>query len=489
VPGTLDPVTAADSDVKGPRRGVIYAIALSPLSDGRIWCGTDDGLIWLSRDDGKTWRDVTPKGLTAWSKVGIIEASHFDAETAYAAIDRHRVDDLTPIILRTKDGGTTWTSIVNGIPGGSFVNVVREDPVRRGLLYAGTETGMFVSFNDGGSWQPLQLNLPHCSIRDIDVRHGDLVVGTHGRSFWVIDDIGPLRQIDAIAATTELALLAPRPAVRLHADPFQGSPEPKDEPMADNPPNGAILDYFVKAATLEPVAIEILDVKGALVRRYASDDPKASPPDLQRIQITPDWVPVPASPSASAGMHRFVWDLRDALPPELVDPARAFRGNSGPWAPPGRYTVRLSRGGTSVTQALVINKDPRLPSSITDAGLVRQHELAREIQALRVRVAVGLRQAETLRKQIAAKAVPEEFAKTIDRAAGPPTGSPESSNSDPTTLARLAGSLSELQSVVESADAAPTADALTAFTERGKLVDAGLARWQAVLQAASELSP
>jgi hypothetical protein len=187
-------------------------------------------------------------------------------------------------------------------------------------------------------------------------------------------------------------------------------------------------------------------------------------------------------------MHRFVWDLRDALPPELVDPARAFRGNSGPWAPPGRYAVRLTRGGTTVTQPLVVSKDPRLPSSITDADLVRQHKLALEIQALRVRVAVGLRQAETLRKQIAAKGVPEEFAKAVDRAAGPPSGSPESSNSDPSTLGRLAGSLSELQSVVESADAAPTADALTAFEQRENLVTGSLARWQTVLKEAAQLS-
>jgi len=489
VPATLDPVTAADSDVEGPRRGVIYAIALSPLSDGRIWCGTDDGLIWLSKDDGKTWRDVTPKDLAAWSKVGIIEASHFDAETAYAAIDRHRIDDLTPIILRTKDGGKTWVSIVKGIPGGSFVNVVREDPVRRGLLYAGTETGIFVSFNDGGSWQPLQLNLPHCSIRDIDVRHGDLVVGTHGRAFWVLDDIAPLRQFDAITATTDLALLAPRPAVRLHADPFQGSPEPKDEPMAENPRTGAVLDYFVKATTPEPVVLEILNANGEIVRRYASDDPRPSPPDLQRIQVTPDWLPVPEPLPASAGMHRFAWDLRDALPPELVNPSRSFRGASGPWAPPGRYTVRLTRSGKTVTQPLVVTKDPRLPSSITDADLVRQHELASEIQALRVRVAVGLRQAETLRKQLGAATGLDELRKAIDRAAGPSSDSADSSDPDPTTLRRLAGSLSELQSVVESADAAPTADALAAFNERGKLVDAGLARWQAVLQAAPTPSP
>jgi len=495
VPGNLDPVTAEDSDVKGPRRGVIYAIALSPLSDGWIWCGTDDGLIWLSRDDGKTWRDVTPKDLTAWSKVGIIEASHFDAETAYAAIDRHRVDDLSAIILRTKDGGKTWTSIAKGIPSGSFVNVVREDPVRRGLLYAGTETGVFVSFDDGGTWQPLQLNLPHCSIRDIDVRHGDLVVGTHGRSFWVLDDISPLRQVDAITAGLELVLFAPRAAVRFHAEPFQGSPEPKDEPMAENPRAGAILDYFVKATTPEPVVLEILDAKGELVRRYASDDEPAPPPDLQRIQITSDWLPVPERPSAAAGMHRFAWDLHYALPPELASPTGRFRGGSGPWAPPGRYTARLTRGGITGTQPLVVTRDPRLPPSIADADLVRQYNLARDIQADRVRVAVALREADTLRKQIsaardkakgAAVSALDALGKAIDVAAGPPLlGSGEAFfgvlEGSPTSLRRLASSLSSLQSVVESADAGPTADALTAFNQRGKLVALGLAHWHELL--------
>jgi photosystem II stability/assembly factor-like uncharacterized protein len=495
VPGNLDPVTAADFDGKAPVRGVIYAIALSPLADFRIWCGTDDGSIWLSRDDGKNWQDVTPKDLAAWSKVGTIEASHFDAETAYAAIDRHRLDDLSAIILRTKDGGKTWTSIARGIPNGSFVNVVREDPVRRGLLYAGTETGVFVSFDDGGNWQPLQLNLPNCSIRDIDVRHGDLVVGTHGRSFWVLDDIAPLRQVDAITADSELVLLAPRAAVRLHPAPFQGSPEPKDEPMAENPPSGAILDYFVKSGVPAPLALEILDAKGELVRRYASDDEPAQPADLQRIQITPDWVPVPEPPSTVAGMHRFVWDLHYALPKELAGPTRGFRGGSGPWAPPGRYTVRLTRGGKVVTQPLVVAKDPRLPSSIEDADLVRQYELARDVEAERVRVAVALRQADTLRKQIgaardkakgAAVSALDALEQAIDLAAGPPLlGSGEAFlgavDASHTSLRRLASSLATLQSVVESADAGPTADALAAFNQRGKLVALGLARWHDLL--------
>ncbi len=494
VPGTLDAVTAVDSAVKGPRRGVIYAIALSPLagSVGRIWCGTDDGLIWLSRDDGQTWKNVTPKDLTAWSKVAIIEASHFDAETAYAAIDRHRLDNLTPFILRTRDGGKTWSPIARGIPNGSFVNVVREDPVRRGLLYAGTETGVFVSFDEGDHWQPLQLNLPTCSIRDIDVRHGDLVVATHGRSFWVLDDVSPLRQIDANTAASDLVLFAPRPAVRLHPAPFQGTPEPRDEPMGENPPRGAILGYFLKTPASGPLSLEILDASGAIVRRYTSDA-RPTPPDLQRIPLTPDWVPVLEPPSATAGMHRFVWDLHDALPDELVSPTSSR--SAGPWAPPGQYVVRLTAAGKTATQPLHVVRDPRLPSSVTDQDLVRQHEISRDIQAERIRVAVGLRQADALRKQIAARRQPgragadaalDALSAAVDRAAGPPVLTPgeeffNTEEADPTSLRRLAVSLSGLQSAVESADAAPTPDAITGFEQRHKMVTEGFARWRDVL--------
>jgi photosystem II stability/assembly factor-like uncharacterized protein len=492
VPSTLDPVTAADSDVKGARRGVIYAIAISSLVDGRIWCGTDDGLIWLSRDDAKTWQNVTPKSLEAWSKVGIIEASWYDADTAYAAIDRHRLDDLRPEILRTRDGGKSWTSIARGIPDGSFVNVVREDRIRRGLLYAGTETGVFVSFDDGDHWQPLQMNLPNCSIRDIDVRHGDVVVGTHGRSFWVLDDISWLRQLDAKTAASDLALFMPRSVERLHAAPFQGSPEPKDEPMAANPPNGAILDYLVKGDASTTLVLEILDMKGALVRRYASDD-KPSPPDLKRIQTTPDWVPVQEPPSASPGIHRLVWDLHYVLPSELERPGGSSRRGSGLWAPPGRYTARLSHGGKVVTQEIFVVMDPRLPSTVTIPDLIRQYELARDIQAERVRVAIGLKQAADLRKQLGTSA-PESLSKAIDEAAGPPElrpgeeyfGNPDAG---PTSLSRLARSLAELQGAVESADAAPSPDAVTAFGQRRTFVDQGLARWREVFERALSTNP
>jgi len=245
------------------------AVAPSRLTDHDLWAGTDDGQIWRTKDEGAHWTNVTPPALTPWSKVGIIDTSHFDAETAYAAVDRHRLDDFKPYIYRTRDGGKTWQTIVDGIAKGHFVNAVREDSVRRGLLYAATERGMYVSFDDGDHWQPLQLNLPVTSVRDIEVHENDLVIATHGRGFWLIDDVSPLRQAqEAAAASGDAYLLKPATAIRFRGAGFTGSPMPKDEPMAPNPPSGATIDYVLK--TTAPVTLEILDAHEALVRRFSS---------------------------------------------------------------------------------------------------------------------------------------------------------------------------------------------------------------------------
>ena len=493
VPGNLDPSTAKDTPVTvpGPRHGVIYAIAPSPLRDGDIWCGTDDGLIWRTRDDGKHWDNVTPRGLSPWSKVGVIEASRFDAETAYAAIDRHRLDDLRPHILRTKDGGKTWTEIAQGIPAGHSVNVVREDPVRAGLLYAGTELGVFVSFDAGDHWQPLKGNLPACPVRDISVRQGDLVIGTHGRSFWVLDDLTPLRELDARVAQSDAWLFAPRAAVRLHPAAFQGTPFPKDEPAGENPPSGAILDYRLKAASATPVTIEILDGKGDLVRRYASDD-KPRVPDLQKIQTTPDWAAAAALPDASAGTHRLTWNLRDAAPGGL--PVSAFFGPAGLWAPPGQYTVRLTAAGRTLTQPLVVRKDPRIPA--TDADLVGQFEFARQVEAERVRLAAAVKQSDEIRKQLSAlrskaagksAADLETFFRKFQDIAGPPPFAPGEDfgevAGDPASLRRLSSALAQFARAIESADAAPSPDALAGFRQRQSTLGQSLARWQSLLNA------
>ena len=316
VPATLDPVTAKDSPVAGPRRGVIYTIAPSPVKDDLLWCGTNDGLLWRTADDGKHWDNVTPKEITAWSSISILEASHFDPDTVYAAVDRHRLDDIAPHIYRTRDGGKTWQPIAAGIPAGSYVNVIREDPEKRGLLLAGTETGVFVSFDDGDHWQPLQGNLPNCSVRDISIRNGDLVIATHGRSFWVLDDIAPLRELTATVAASDAWFFAPREATRFHPAAFQGTPFPKDEPAGENPPNGAILDYYLKTGSTAPVAIEIVDAKGEAVRRYASDDkPRPSDP-------SPDHGDAGLGSCAAASVRR-----RRPAPPRLGPALRPGQRN------------------------------------------------------------------------------------------------------------------------------------------------------------------
>jgi photosystem II stability/assembly factor-like uncharacterized protein len=494
VPATLDPATAADSPVRGPRRGVIYTIAPSPLRDGWIWCGTDDGLVWLTRDEGAHWANVTPKALTPWSKVSLIEASRFEAGTAFAAVDRHRLEDLSPHIYRTRDAGVTWTEIARGIPAGSYVHAVREDPERRGLLYAGTETGVFVSFDEGDHWQPLPGNLPVCSVRDLAVRRGDLVIATHGRSFWVLDDLSPLRQLDADVASAEAWLFAPSEAVRLHPAAFQGTPDPRDEPTAENPPAGAIIDYALKSTPPSPVTIEILDPRGDLIRRFSSDDAPGKA-DLQRILVTPDWVPSNPPPGATAGAHRFVWNLRYPAPKEIPKLPWVI-GPTGLWAPPGRYAVRLTAAGRVLTQPLIVKKDPRIAAS--DADLVRQFELARQIEAERVRVSVAARQAESLRKQLsalgtagssgAASSALEKVRGTLDRLAGPSsTDIPEelfdASSAAPTSLRRLARTLRQLQGAVESADANPTPDAVAGCRLGSEAAEQGLAAWREFLGA------
>src|SRR6185295_14271918 len=397
VPPTLDPATGADKPRPGRRHGVIYAIAPSRVADRDLWVGTDDGLIWRTRDEGAHWDDVTPAALTPWSKVGIIEPSHFDAESAYAAIDRHRVDDFRPYVYRTHDGGRHWTLAAGGIPAGSFVNAVREDPVRRGLLYAGTEKGVYVSFDDGDHWQPLQLNLPVSSVRDIDVHGDDVVIATHGRAFWILDDVTPLRQAGPDVAAAEAWLFAPATAIRLRPAGFTGTPLPKDEPTAANPPAGAFIDFVLSKPAAAPVVLRILDAEGALVRRYSSDE-RPPAPDLTKIRVAPEWMTPPAGLATSSGMHRFVWPVRYPAPAVLAE------GNphaDGIWAPPGRYTVELSVGGQRLTRPLTIAPDPRV--SLPPEVYARQLGLARRIEALRESVAGALAEGEKLRVALVAK--------------------------------------------------------------------------------------
>ena len=362
------------------QRGVVYALAPSPRDAAVLWAGTDDGLIHRTRDGGKTWQEVTPKQLVPWAKVSILEAGHFEAGTAYAAINTLRLDDLRPHILRTRNGGSAWQEIVRGLPGGGIVNVVREDPLRRGLLFCGTEQAVYVSFNDGDDWQPLRLNMPATSIRDLVVKGDDLVVATHGRGFWILDDIQPLREVTDALVGLDVHLFAPQTALRIRWNTNSDTPMPPDEPRGEDPPDGAIIDYLLKAGS--EVTIEILDGGGKVVRRFSSGD--RTEPVTDDGNVPRWWIRPARRPSSDAGLHRFVWDLHWPAPAALEGgysiaavPRDTPKEPRGPWALPGQYTVRLTAAGRSLTRPLTVRMDPRVKTP--EAGLRQQFALSQRL--------------------------------------------------------------------------------------------------------------
>src|SRR5208282_6050591 len=371
---------------EGTHRGVIYSLAPSPLDVKVLWAGTDDGLIWVTRDGGKNWANVTPPDLTPWSKVTQLDASHFDTGTVYAAVSRFRVDDLHAYIYATHDGGKTWQKITSGLPDNAAVDTVREDPVRRGLLFAGTERAVWVSFNDGDSWQSLQLNLPATSVRDLVIHGDDVVVGTHGRSFWILDDITPLRQIDRDLANSDAVLFKPGTAYRVRRDIYPDTPLPPEVPAGKNPPDGAIFDYYLKSNATAAVKLTVMDSSGKIVRSFASTDkPEATWEQLAKeVNVPLYWIRPPQILSAEAGMHRFVWDLRTPAPgsvfhdyPISAIPHDTPRYPLGASILPGIYTVRLEAGGQPVTQQFEVKMDPRV-TTLAD-GLAEQFQLAAKI--------------------------------------------------------------------------------------------------------------
>ncbi len=369
------PVTPQNAKERG--FGVVYSIAPSPVKADEIWAGSDTGLLHLTLDGGKTWQDVTPNGVGDWSKIAMIEASRFDPAAAYVAVDRHRLDDLSPYIYRTRDYGKTWQTIVAGIGPQSFVNAIREDTEKKGLLYAGTELGIYVSFDDGEHWQPLQLNLPVASIRDINIHGDDLIVATHGRAFWILDDIAPLRQIAPQPQNGTARLYQPATAIRVDNDIFLGSPLPPEEPTAHNPPDGAALDYYLKSPAKQ-VTLEIYGPSGKLVRRFASG---AKQPTYPPLPIAPRWLPKPVALETSAGMHRFIWDMRwsSSGSPEEIEEDEGYGTPHGPRITPGIYQIKLIVDGNNLMQNLKIEMDPR--SSATAAELDEQLRLGLEIFA------------------------------------------------------------------------------------------------------------
>jgi photosystem II stability/assembly factor-like uncharacterized protein len=359
VPPNLDAAAAADNG--NGRRGVIYTIAPSPVLAPQVWAGTDDGLIQLTMDGGATWRNVTPPALTAWSRVTMIDASHTDFHTAYASVDRHQLDDFEPYVYRTRDLGTTWERITSGLPAGVYVHTVKEDPVRRGLLFTGTERGAFLSFDEGDHWQPLQLDLPATSVRDFAIYGNDVIVATHGRGFWVMDDISPLRQMSDAVLAADAFLFKPADAINVIQGGDDGTPLQKDEPQAPNPPDGAVIDYYLKSAATGPVTLEILDATGASLKAFSSAPSaeqagRAAPGGIPRV--SPLWQASPEPFSGTAGMHRVVWR---PVAPTLAGPGGGGGGfRRGPQRLlTGTFTAKLTVNGQSYTQTFAVRPDPR----------------------------------------------------------------------------------------------------------------------------------
>ena len=357
IPSTLDAASAADTDRNGTR-GVIYAVSPSPLLVPMLWVGTDDGLVHVTLNDGKSWTNVTPPALTAWSRVTGIEASHFDFNAAYMSVDRHQLQDFEPYVYRTRDQGRTWQKITKGLPAGVYVHVVKEDPERQGMLVAGTERGAFVSFDDGDNWQTLQLNLPPTSVRDFEFHDGDLIVATHGRGFWVIDDIGSLRQLDEKVLGADAYLFRPSDITNYSQGGDNGTPVQKDEPQAQNPPTGAAIDYYLKSASPTPVTLEILDAAGAVVGSFSSAARGGAPAGGRGASggipnTSPLWRPEPESFSAAAGIHRVVWNTSGR---------RGGFGGGGRGAPAaaftGKFTAKLTVNGKSQTQEFTVHPEP-----------------------------------------------------------------------------------------------------------------------------------
>ena len=477
------------SSAQPSQRGVIYALAPSPLDANRIWAGTDDGLIHLTVDGGLHWKDVTPPQLTPFAKVSILDAGHFDPLTAYAAINTLRLDDMRPHILRTHDGGKTWTEIVAGIPDGAPVDVVREDPERKGLLFAGTETQVYVSFDDGGHWQSLRLNMPATSIRDLIVKGDDLAAATHGRGFWILDDITPLRQLTDSVASAPAFLFRPQTARRVRWDTNTDTPIPPDEPAAQNPPDGAIIDYYLGADVAGPVTLEISDSIGKLVRRYSSDDP-VEPPDPM-LPIPRYWLRPAQQLANSSGTHRFLWDLHYAPVPGArpAYPSAAVAHNTAPeptspWVLPGLYDVKLIAAGRSYTQHLTVRMDPRVHTPV--AGLSEQFTVSKQVYDDELACVAILDQIRALHAKLGQA---KDLDQKLTALEGAPTGGRGGRGAaagGPDTLNSVRAALSNLLRLLQEADVAPTTQEAAAVAGRHKAFTALQQRWTALQREISQ---
>ena len=503
-PPSLGPFVE-DDPAKGKHRGVIYSLAPSPKDANLIWAGTDDGLIHVTRDGGKSWQNVTPRELMPWSKVAQMDASHFDTPTAYAAVNRFRLDDLRPYIYRTHDGGRTWQKIVSGLPDNEPVNTVREDPERQGLLFAGTELSVYVSFDDGNHWQSLKQNLPPTSIRDLVIRGDDVVIGTHGRSFWILDNITPLRQLNNQVARASAYLFRPQVTYRVRRDNNTDTPLPPEEPAGQNPPDGVMIDYWLGPNVSGPVVLRITDASGQPVRLFSSAD-KPQPINEKDFNVPMYWVGPSRTLSAVPGMHRFVWDLTYP-PPEVLTrdfPMSAIYHDTplyplGATVLPGKYTLTLEvtarEGAFKVAgflppQPFEIRMDPRVKISPDD--LRAQFELDRKIADALHHDYEALQQVKSLRaqlKSLAGKNLSAKLKAAADTLEGKAAalegtegeyGTNFLSTPPGRNLARLNTGFSMLLSALDSADAAPTTQQSATFGELAKALEEQLAAWNQI---------
>jgi photosystem II stability/assembly factor-like uncharacterized protein len=471
--------------------GVVFTIAPSALNHDVIWAGTDTGLIHVTRDGGKNWKDVTPQGLSPWSKVSLIEASHFDPAVAYAAVDRSRLDDRTPYLYRTHNFGASWELITNGIAPDSFLRAVREDPEKKSLLFAGTELGVYVSFDDGNHWQSLKLNLPVTSIRDLTVHGDDLIVATHGRSFWILDNITPLRQISEAEAANAFWLYHPASALRIDNDSFVGTPLPPEEPTAENPPAGAVIDYFLKSPA-SAITLEIFDAQNHLVRQFSSPaQPETKPEEKHSsLPIAERWFQKPESLRTSPGLHRFLWTLNwGSSGGPSVDEESEYRNPTGPKVVPGIYQVRLTVDGRTQNQSLKVVMDPRSPA--TTANLQQQLQLAQQIFAEVTEARRALAEIASVQKQLADVDSKLGEQKSILKSALAGAQSEiakilttkEATEQQPQALQDACTGLASALHVVEGGDRTVPSQAIAVYKESSPRVKDGIAQWTTFKQA------
>jgi photosystem II stability/assembly factor-like uncharacterized protein len=494
----------AESSAQPTRRGVIYSVAPSYVDVRRIWVGTDDGLIHVTEDGGLHWKDVTPPAVGPWAKISLIDAGRFDARTAYAAVNTLRLDDTRPHIFRTHDGGATWTENVNGLPEGATINSIREDPRRKGLLFAASEREISVSFDDGTRWQSLRLNMPATSMRDVIIKDDDLVVATHGRGFWILDDLSPLRQFAPGVFAAEAFLFKPQTAVRVRWNMNTDTPLPPDEPGGENPPDGATIHYVLKEDASGPVVLEILDPAGLTVRRYASTD-IVETVNAATAPVPLYWYRPPQKLGTSAGLHRFLWDMhyqplsggggRGGGLGMTAVAHNTSPGTNAPWVAPGNYSIKLTANGKSYTQPITVKLDPRIKTA--PIALNEQFVLSKtlydgilEIQAVLRGVRSVRAQVKALQEKAGTGALSEALA-AFDKKAGELEGAPAAAGprgggggfgggGGLTTLSGISGSFSQLMGLLQGAEMGVTTQVGAAISESRRAY-AGLAgKWAAL---------